>query len=420
MVSRILLIMDEVNFGGAEMSLFTLCQALARRCTVHLVLYEGSLRNSSIREWCDSLEDASVTLHRCRTPLFLGPRRNLHRWLRRKASRQLAALIDEVHPDAVLVNLPVVERGQAALDAAELARTTVPVWGYLHSAHRPTTTGARLRIRDMLVPRLLRRFNNRLLTISVTASHDLSRRYGVAAAGIMYPPIPTYGERLTSSDRERLRAAAGLSNDFLLGIVGRVHLQHKGQDAALRVVGRLHTAGYPVHLVVIGDGPDVAALRVMAEQLRIASSVSCLGWRQDAGQLIPLLDAVVITSRHEGMPLTALQAAAAQVPVVGYGIDGLVELLPAEFRVRYGDEPALADTIGRMISGDLIWPAERMSQRARTWSDPERAANRLLDFVESAPAIPGSRDAMARVSRDDSPVSRQCTGARTRGRYKTP
>lgn len=386
MVSRILFITDEVNYGGAELSFFTLCQAVARRCTVHLALYEGSLQNPSIRQWCESLTHGSVRLHRCPMPIYPGPRRNLHRWLRRGASRQLTQLLDELRPELAVVNLPTVERGQAVLDAAERARTPVLVWGYLHSAHRPTTMGARLRLRDMLVPGLLRRFNHRLLTVSSAASADLSRRYGLTPAGVLYPPVATFNGALSPVERARLRAAASLPNEFLLGTVGRVHMRHKGQDAALRVVARLQDQGHSVHLLVIGDGPDLGALGEMAQQLGIEKRVSCLGWRSDAGQLIRLLDGLVITSRHEGMPLTALEAAAGGVPVVGYGIDGLLELLPAPFRVSYGDERGLAETVGRLIRGELIWPAELMSRRARTWSDPERAADGLLRLIE----LPGS------------------------------
>jgi glycosyltransferase involved in cell wall biosynthesis len=379
--------MDQVSFGGAELSLFTLSRALAQRCAVHLALYEGSLHNASIRQWYESLTKASVNVHRCPMPLYPGPRRNLHPWLRRRPARYLAELMDEVRPDVVLANVPTVEHGQTVLDAAELARTPVDVWGYLHSAHHPTTAGARWRLRDMLVPRQLRRFKHRLLTVSESASKDMSRHYGVDPAAILYPPvvvIPDEPELPTM--RALWRAAAGLSDRFLLGIVGRVHFRHKGQDAAMRVVAQLHTAGYAVHLVVIGDGPDLTEVGNLAEQLRIPDRVSCLGWRPDANKLISLLDALVITSRHEGMPLTALEAAAARVPIVAYGIDGLNELLPPEFRVPYGDEVQLADTIARLMRGVLPWPANSMSLRARTWSNPEGAAERLLSILDRSKA----------------------------------
>ena len=110
----------------------------------------------------------------------------------------------------------------------------------------------------------------------------------------------------------------------------------------------------------------------------LASSVSFLGWRQDAGGLIPLLDAVLLPSHFEGLPQTALQAASAGVPVVAYAVDGLVELLPQQFLVPHGDEPGFARATRELIQGARSWPQEDMAKRAVEWGDPGRAADQLL------------------------------------------
>jgi glycosyltransferase involved in cell wall biosynthesis len=386
---RLLLVMEEVNCGGAELSFFALCRALASRTTVDLALYEGSLANSTIRALCESLRDTSVTVHRCRTRLNPGTFSNLHRNLRRPAARELADLIGTIRPDAVVVNLPTVERGQAVVDAADLVVPRPPVWGFLHLAQRPSTIGAKLgKLRDLMVPQLLRRFDG-LLTVSTTGARAISARYRMRAPEVLYPPIPTVRPFPSTLDRKSRRAKVGLPDTFLLGIVGRVEIHHKGHDAALRVTRQLLEAGLPIHLVVVGDGPDSAVVRGLAERLQVASVASFLGWRQDAGDLIPLLSAVIMPSRYEGMPLVAMQAAAAGVPVVGYDVDGLAELLPPEFRVAAGDETALANTVAALVSGSLHWPTEELARRATAWSDPEKAADRLLMILQSrVPAQP--------------------------------
>jgi glycosyltransferase involved in cell wall biosynthesis len=89
------------------------------------------------------------------------------------------------------------------------------------------------------------------------------------------------------------------------------------------------------------------------------------------------------------MPLVAMQAAAAGVPVVGYDVDGLAELLPPEFRVAAGDETALANAVAALASGSLHWPTEELARRATAWSDPGKAADRLLMILQSrVPAQP--------------------------------
>jgi glycosyltransferase involved in cell wall biosynthesis len=155
-----------------------------------------------------------------------------------------------------------------------------------------------------------------------------------------------------------------------------------------------------MHLVVVGDGPDSAMVRKMSEQLGLDDAVTFMGWREDAADLIPLLSAVVMPSRYEGMPLVALQAAAAGVPVTGFAVDGLGELLPQGFAVRPGDELALKDVVSALAQGSLHWPTEELSARARAWSSPENAAERLLQILRWQNSAPGRRDGSARLAQD--------------------
>lgn len=380
---RLLLIMEEVNCGGAELSFFALCRALASRSRVDLALSAASLENPAIRALCESLRDTSVTVHRCRTSLDPGTLSNLHRRLRRSAARELADLIGTIRPDIVLVNLPTVERGQAVVDAADLVTPRPPVWGFLHLSHRPSVIGAKLgRLRDLLVPRLLRRFD-RLLAVSFAGAREITSRYAVRQCDILRPPVASLPAPPLLVDRSTRRASKGLPDGFLLGMVGRVETHQKGQDVALRLMVRLLAEGHPIHLVVVGDGPDMALLRHQADRLNVSSRVLFLGWRQDADDLIQLMSALVMPSKYEGTPLTALQAASVGVPVVGYDVDGLGELLPPGFKVAYGNEAGLSAAIGDLARNLIRWPREELAQLAKSWSDPDLAAERLLGLMGS-------------------------------------
>jgi glycosyltransferase involved in cell wall biosynthesis len=251
-------------------------------------------------------------------------------------------------------------------------------------AHKPSTIGAKLgKLRNLLVPRQLRRFDG-LLTVSSAGAREVAERYGMRAPEVLHPPAASIPGNSSSLDRTSRLVAEGLPTGvFLLGLVGRVQVHHKGHDAALRVLRRLVDVGLQVHLVVVGDGPDLETVRALANRLGLSKRISFLGWRDDVGELIPLFNAVIMPSRFEGMPLVALQAAAARVPVVGYAVDGLGELLPPEFTAPASDEAALARTLVDLTRGSLSWPADELARRARSWSDPEEAAVRLLTILES-------------------------------------
>jgi glycosyltransferase involved in cell wall biosynthesis len=380
---RLLLVVEEENLGGAELSFLELARSLASLCDVHLALGASALEQPSRSAAYRSVTGAGVTLHLCAARLNPGTIANLHFMLRRRPARELADLIAMLRPAAIIVNLPTVERGQAIIDAADLVTPRLPVWGLLHLTHSPSVIGAKLgRVRDLMVKRLLRRFD-RLMTVSHTGARQLSAGYGLPQPDVLYPPTAPLVAIRPPTERARLRAQKGLPDGFLLGMVGRVQLHHKGQDVALRVVSRLLKEGFPLHLVVVGDGPDFPALQQMAEELGVASQVSFLGWREDAGALIPLLDAVLLPSRFEGLPQTALQAATAHVPVIGYAVDGLTELLPPEFQVPFGDEQGLARVVAEMVRGVRRWPYGTVAQRASAWGNPTASAERLLDLIRA-------------------------------------
>jgi glycosyltransferase involved in cell wall biosynthesis len=377
----ILLVLEEVNFGGAELSFLELCRSLASRCDVHLALDARNLSQPAVATIRSSPPSAAVTLHPCAARLNQGTVANLHRVLRRRPALEISGLIDAIRPVAILVNLPTVERGQAILDGAQLTAARPPVWGLLHLVQAPSTIGAKLGwVRDLLVGSLIRRFD-RLLTVSQVGARKLAERYHIPTPDVLHPPTGALQAIGASAERDRRRAQEGLPDTFLLGIVGRVQLRQKGHDVALRVAARLLHSGHQLHLVVIGDGPDMTVVRRMAGELSISSSVTFLGWRDDAAALIPLLDAVLLPSRFEGLPQTALQAATARVPVIGYAVDGLGDLLPPDFQVPYGDEEGLASIVRELLQGTRSWPAQELAERAAAWGDPAAAADRLLTLL---------------------------------------
>ena len=380
---RIFLVMEELQCGGAELAFFALCRALSERCEVHLALSQASLQNPMIRSLHDSLGDTPVSIHRCETPLNPGTITNLHPLLRRAAARELASLMDAVQPDVVIVNLPTIERGQAVVDAANICRLRPPVWGYLHLSQRPSMIGSKLgHARDFMAAKLIRRFD-RLLTVSEDGARELVHRYGTDSPHVVQPPTGTLVPLPAGADRSRLRTAQGLPNTFLLGMVGRITIHHKGHDVALRVMRKLLEQGHAVHLVVIGDGPDRQKVRTMADRLGIASAVTFLGWRDDIDRLMPLLDAVLMPSRYEGLPQVAVQAVTAHVPVLGYAVGGLAELLPSPFAVAYGAEDKLVAGIVSLLKNPGQWPAEEVRLRATTWCEPRNAAEKVLALTRS-------------------------------------
>ena len=132
-------------------------------------------------------------------------------------------------------------------------------------------------------------------------------------------------------DLAGVRAAAH-GPDPLSGITGprvvttgRLSFE-KGNDVAIRAHARTVT-DQPHTLVVLNDGPEQEALRGLAEQLGVADTVVFAG-RMVPHPVVARSDAFILPSRHEGLPLSLLEAMAVGTPVIAAECsDGVVEAL---------------------------------------------------------------------------------------------
>jgi glycosyltransferase involved in cell wall biosynthesis len=131
-----------------------------------------------------------------------------------------------------------------------------------------------------------------------------------------------YVRRLASLDSSELRAPAP---SFRIAIVGRL-VSVKRHDIFLQVAALLETQSPGVFsFYVMGDGP----LRAELESSEWAKNphLTFLGFRPDALALLASMDALVMTSDHEGTPMVALEAMALGVPVVARKTGGLAAIL---------------------------------------------------------------------------------------------
>ena len=104
----------------------------------------------------------------------------------------------------------------------------------------------------------------------------------------------------------------------------------------------------PVQGLICGDGPLREHAEFRAAQLELR--VHFTGFIP-AGEALAQMDALLITSRNEGQPLVAIEAASAGVPVVAPAVGGLADLI--HWRGVAGAErtaEALAAAVDRLIA----------------------------------------------------------------------
>lgn len=139
------------------------------------------------------------------------------------------------------------------------------------------------------------------------------------------PETPYQRSELSGSE---MRQRLGLRNTAKVAIaVGRLCAQKNFGSAieALAVVKTI-SAAMDVHCLICGEGDDRRRLEARALELGLDDSVHFLGARTDMPNLLAASDVFLTTSKHEGMPLSVLEALHAGLPCVLSAIQEHYEL----------------------------------------------------------------------------------------------
>jgi glycosyltransferase involved in cell wall biosynthesis len=95
----------------------------------------------------------------------------------------------------------------------------------------------------------------------------------------------------------------------------------------VRALARLPEGGFEA--LIVGDGPDRGEVEDEIVKLGVEGRVQLAGERSDVPALLADSDVFVLSSRSEGLPVSVLEAMAAELPVVASNLGGLRELAEA-------------------------------------------------------------------------------------------
>ena len=162
-------------------------------------------------------------------------------------------------------------------------------------------------------------------------------------------PLP-----LESVRREAIRNDLGVDpGQTLILAAGRFCEQKNFGDLVTTAV-LLKESGCPFRLVIAGDGEQGTDLADRICRLGLESEVVLPGNLTDLDKVMQAADIFVMSSLWEGLPLVLLEAMAAGLPVVAYGIPGIKEVVAdgaTGLIVPVGDPASLADGL-EQLAGD--------------------------------------------------------------------
>lgn len=107
---------------------------------------------------------------------------------------------------------------------------------------------------------------------------------------------------------EPKRTWPAATQEFALACVGRLEPAAKGQDLLFQVLARPHWRNRPLRVSLFGQGKWEQGLRQLAHSLRLSSQIRFCGHVEDIASVWADHHALVLPSRHEGLPLCLVEA----------------------------------------------------------------------------------------------------------------
>lgn len=195
--------------------------------------------------------------------------------------------------------------------------TTVHGW-----VHHTTRTPLYYRIDQLCLP-----WYEKVICVSPDLYHQC-RKNGVKAHQC---ELLENGIDLAEYQRQRSvsEAKAELKlpgEQLLIGAVGRL-APEKGFDVLIQSIAELRKLGFPVRLVIVGEGHDRSRLEALRQQLGLQDCVDLPGWQSDVRKYFEAMDVFALSSFREGLPNVLLEAMALQVPCVATRIAGIPRLI---------------------------------------------------------------------------------------------
>ncbi|MDY4921345.1 MAG: glycosyltransferase family 1 protein [Phascolarctobacterium sp.] len=115
--------------------------------------------------------------------------------------------------------------------------------------------------------------------------------------------------------RDRLRNELDLEGKFVLGHVGRF-MKQKNHDFLIDIFAEVLKQKPEAVLLLVGEGPLKKEIEYKVARLGISEKVKFLGVRSDVADLYNAMDAFVLPSFYEGLPVVGVEVQANGLPFI--------------------------------------------------------------------------------------------------------
>lgn len=358
-----------------------------KKCGFTPVLCAPEL-NASISQFSDEEGVEVVVCPMCR---------RIDPWADLKSYLRMVRIIRTIKPDVTMTIGPKAGLiGGLASATCQVSCRIQTKWGI-----RLETTRGLLRLTLMIADRIAslcahlvlcdsNSGRERTVELGLAAANKVSVVASGSANGIDTQKFSLSHENIAAGSA--LRESLGAKVDSpVVGFVGRIS-QDKGLRELVEAWELIQGRKPGAILAVVGDDECVTlAEKELLERLRALPGVRMLGKRAGMEGIFPAFDVLLMPSHREGFGVVVLEAAAMQVPTVGFTVTGIRDSVitgTTGMLVRFGDISGLAEaTIQYLDDRSLrIKHGEAACQRVKSSFRQEQVWQGYFNMIRSTAA----------------------------------
>ncbi|MEO6684258.1 MAG: N-acetyl-alpha-D-glucosaminyl L-malate synthase BshA [Ginsengibacter sp.] len=156
----------------------------------------------------------------------------------------------------------------------------------------------------------------------------------------------------------------------------------KRTDDVVRVFEKVNKV-LPSKLLFVGDGPERSHIEALARQSEAIKDIVFLGRQEEVEDIMAISDLFLLPSEYESFGLVALEAMAAEVPVISTNVGGLPEINidgVTGFLSDVGDVESMSRNIIKILSDKTAF--EKMKKNALNQAKKFDIENIVPQYVE--------------------------------------
>lgn len=291
---RVLHILDELNTGGAEKIVVTYFKYIDKnkfQWDFVITRYEDENKRGMLESLVEKLGGNIYRVHRKRENYI-------------KNILDINKIIKNGNYDIVHSHLD--ELSTFYLLSAKKNGVKVRI---CHSHLAGAKRGTAVEILCKLLKPLMNRVVTDKFACGIEAAKSLWGKENVDSGNvfIMNNAIETEEFKYKTEIRTQIRKELNVENNILFGTVGRLSYQ-KNTEFIIEIFKQIYILNKKAKLLLVGDGEKEKLLKSKVMEYGLNENVIFIKRREDINKIMMALDAFLLPSRYEGLPIVMVEA----------------------------------------------------------------------------------------------------------------